>query len=182
MFDFAWSELLVIGVVALIVIKPKDLPKVLRTVGYWVRQARQVASEFQSSIEQMAREAELSDVKKEIEDAGRKLTAEVHQTFDPVEIEKKFNPTEPETPTPTIIDPSIEAPALAPPAIETAAGETAAGEPATDEPTLPFPELAPPPSIEPSEPAAAPAAATPEPAASPELEPVSAKPGTHDRG
>ena len=40
MFDFAWSELLVIGVVALIVIKPKDLPKVLRTVGYWVRQAR----------------------------------------------------------------------------------------------------------------------------------------------
>src|SRR5271154_4839183 len=91
MFDFAWSELLVIGVVALIVIKPKDLPKVLRTVGYWVRQARQVASEFQTSIEQMAREAELSDVKKEIEDAGRKLTAEVQQTFDPVEIEKKFN-------------------------------------------------------------------------------------------
>ncbi|MEJ0070208.1 MAG: Sec-independent protein translocase protein TatB [Pseudomonadota bacterium] len=64
MFDLAWSELLVIGVVALLVIKPKDLPKVLRTVGYWVRHARQVASEFQSSLEQMAREAELSDVKK----------------------------------------------------------------------------------------------------------------------
>jgi sec-independent protein translocase protein TatB len=173
MFDFAWSELLVIGVVALIVIKPKDLPKVLRTVGYWVRQARQVASEFQSSIEQMARDAELSDVKKEIEDAGRKLTAEVHQTFDPVEIEKKFNPPDPVTPTPsivdpTIIDPSIEAPAHEPPAIL----------PVSDEPTLPFPELASPPS---AEPAAPPAVAAAEPAASSELEPASAKPGTHDR-
>src|SRR5258708_2901499 len=44
MFDLAWSEILVIGVVALLVIKPKDLPKVLRTVGYWVRHARQVAA------------------------------------------------------------------------------------------------------------------------------------------
>jgi sec-independent protein translocase protein TatB len=173
MFDFAWSELLVIGVVALIVIKPKDLPKVLRTVGYWVRQARQVASEFQSSIEQMAREAELSDVKKEIEDAGRKLTAEVHQTFDPGEIEKKFYQPDPAPPTPSsidsaTIDPSIEASALEPPAIP----------PVTDEPTLPFAELAAPPT---SAPAALPSAAATEPAASTELEPVAAKPGTHDR-
>jgi sec-independent protein translocase protein TatB len=156
MFDFAWSELLVIGVVALIVIKPKDLPKVLRTVGYWVRQARQVASEFQTSIEQMAREAELADVKKEIEDAGRKLTAEVQQTFDPVEIEKKFNPTEPETPTIAAppVEPGSTEPAPTeptPPAPITT--EMAAVETPPDEPTLPFPEMAPPPVAAPAEPA-----------------------------
>jgi sec-independent protein translocase protein TatB len=159
MFDFAWSELLVIGVVALIVIKPKDLPKVLRTVGYWVRQARQVATEFQSSIEQMAREAELSDVKKEIEEAGRKLTADVTQSFDPVEIEKTFNPTEP----------TIEAPKIEAPTGEATTAEPAALEP-PDEPTLPF-----------LEPAATPPAASAEPASAPALEPTGAKPGTPDR-
>jgi sec-independent protein translocase protein TatB len=167
MFDLAWSELLVIGVVALLVIKPKDLPKVLRTVGYWVRHARQVASEFQSSLEQMAREAELSDVKKEIEDAGRKLTTDIQQTFDPVEIEKKFNPV-PETP-------SAEAtPSIAPP---------------IDEPTLPGLEPGPTQHAEPAPAAhseAAPAAhseaapaAHAEPVAAtapPSLEPAAAKP------
>jgi sec-independent protein translocase protein TatB len=56
MFDFAWSELALIAVVALVVIGPKDLPRVLKVVGYWVRKARGVAREFQGSIDQMIRE------------------------------------------------------------------------------------------------------------------------------
>lgn len=128
MFDLEWSKLLVIGVIALLVIKPKDLPRVLRTVGYWVRHARQVASEFQSSIEQMAREAELSDVKKDIEDAAKKVTTDIQNTIDPVEVEKLFN--EPATP-PVATDPSI------------------AGAPPPTPPPMPLPTIDLPPPEEP---------------------------------
>jgi sec-independent protein translocase protein TatB len=168
MFDFAWTELLVIGVVALLVIKPKDLPKVLRTVGYWVRHARQVASEFQSSLEQMARDAELADVKKEIEEAGRKITADVEKTFDPVEVEKLFNEPPPTSPSPTSppsASPSPEpSPSIAPPDAPPAVPEPVA---AADEPTLPFPEPLP---------------ASPPPASAdaPALEPAG-PPRPHDR-
>src|ERR1700761_8155322 len=66
MFDFAWSELALIAVVALIFIGPKDLPRVMRVVGKYVRQARAIAREFQGSVDQMMREAELDDMKKQI--------------------------------------------------------------------------------------------------------------------
>ena len=56
LLDFGWSELMLIGVVALIVIGPRDLPKALRVAGFWVRKARTLSREFQSSIEQMVRE------------------------------------------------------------------------------------------------------------------------------
>src|SRR5580658_1355371 len=61
MFDIAWSHLAVIALVALLVIGPKDLPRVLRTVGTWVGKARAVAREFQSSLDQMVRERELEN-------------------------------------------------------------------------------------------------------------------------
>jgi sec-independent protein translocase protein TatB len=84
MFDFAWSELALIGVVALIVIGPKDLPRVLRTVGKWVHQARAIAREFQGSLDQMIREAELEDVKREIQKAtSLDLEKEFQNTIDP---------------------------------------------------------------------------------------------------
>ncbi len=66
MFDVGWSELVVIAVVAIIVVGPKDLPKMLRTAGQWARQARRLANEFKSSLDQVAREAELDEVKKSI--------------------------------------------------------------------------------------------------------------------
>ena len=164
MFDLAWSEILVIGVVALLVIKPKDLPKVLRTVGYWVRHARQVAAEFQTSLEQMAREAEIPDVKKELEDAGRQLTADIEKSIDPVEVEKLFNPVEPPVASASAETPSIEPPAGA---------ATPLSEPpapgAAEEPHLPFPEPLPTQSP--------PIAVHP-----PALEPVGSPPGSRDRG
>ena len=69
MFDFAWSELALIAVVALVVIGPKDLPRAMRLAGMWVRKARAMAREFQGSLEQMVREAELEDVRQTVEQA-----------------------------------------------------------------------------------------------------------------
>jgi sec-independent protein translocase protein TatB len=70
MFDIGWAELLVIGVIALIVVGPKDLPRMLRTLGQYTAQARSMAREFQRSMEDAAREADISDMKEMREMAG----------------------------------------------------------------------------------------------------------------
>ena len=72
MLDIGWSELLVIGALALIVVGPKDLPQLLRTLGRYAAQARGMAREFQRSMEDAAREADLSEMK-ELKDAAREL-------------------------------------------------------------------------------------------------------------
>ncbi len=66
MFDIAWTELLVVAVLLIIVVGPKDLPNVLRTIGRYVRKARAMAREFQSGIEDLAREADVQDLKKQV--------------------------------------------------------------------------------------------------------------------
>jgi sec-independent protein translocase protein TatB len=73
MFDMSWGEVLVIGGVALIVIGPKDLPKALRTVGQITAKVRRMAGEFQSQFNEAMREAELEDVKKQIEDVHQSV-------------------------------------------------------------------------------------------------------------
>src|SRR5579864_3393614 len=84
MFDFAWSEIALIAVVALVVIGPKDLPRVMRTVGFWVGRARSIAREFQSSLDQMIRESELEDVRKQVEDATKvDLPNTIEKAVDP---------------------------------------------------------------------------------------------------
>jgi sec-independent protein translocase protein TatB len=95
MFDIGWSEMLVILVVALIVIGPKDLPRVARSVGRWVAKGRAMAREFQDAIEDMAREAELDKVKKEIEKVGRTDVGKtIERAVDPGgELGKAFDPT-----------------------------------------------------------------------------------------
>ena len=82
MFDIGWGELLVIGVVALVAIGPKELPGVLRTVGQWTGKLRRMATEFQNQFHEAMREAELSDLKKQVDD----MTSEVRRygSFDPV--------------------------------------------------------------------------------------------------
>jgi sec-independent protein translocase protein TatB len=69
MFDFSWGELLLIGAVALIVIGPKELPAVLRAVGQWTTKIRRMAGEFQSQFQEAMREAEMADLKKEVDAA-----------------------------------------------------------------------------------------------------------------
>jgi sec-independent protein translocase protein TatB len=82
MFDFSWQELMVIGAVALVVIGPKDLPKALKTAGMLVRRARGMAREFQNSIDDMIREAELDDLRKA---TSLNLDQTIRKTLDPGE-------------------------------------------------------------------------------------------------
>jgi sec-independent protein translocase protein TatB len=77
MFDIGWSELVVIAVVALIAIGPKELPGVLRMVGQWMGKARKMAGEFQGQFQEAMREAEMADLKKsfdEVKDTAAALS------------------------------------------------------------------------------------------------------------
>jgi sec-independent protein translocase protein TatB len=67
MFGIGWSEYVLIGAVALIVIGPKELPAVLRAVGQWTTKVRRMAAEFQSQFQEAMREAEMADLKKEVD-------------------------------------------------------------------------------------------------------------------
>jgi sec-independent protein translocase protein TatB len=74
MFDIGWSEFVVIAVVALIAIGPKELPGVLRTVGQWVGKARKMAAEFQGQFQEAMREAEMADLKKSFDEVKEAAT------------------------------------------------------------------------------------------------------------
>jgi sec-independent protein translocase protein TatB len=68
MFDIGWSEFVLIAVVALIAIGPKELPGVLRMVGQWMGKARKMAAEFQGQFQEAMREAEMADIKKSFDE------------------------------------------------------------------------------------------------------------------
>ncbi|MCG5243615.1 Sec-independent protein translocase protein TatB [Azospirillum doebereinerae] len=93
MFDIAWSELLLIAVVALVVIGPKDLPKAIYTFGKWVRKARVVAREFQTHIDDMMRETELDELRKEaLKTRDLNIKKMMEDTIDPKgEVSKAFD-------------------------------------------------------------------------------------------
>src|SRR5476651_1237055 len=74
MFDIGWSELVVIAVVALIAIGPKELPGVLRMVGQWMGKARKMAAEFQGQFNEAMREAEMADLKKTFDEVKEAAT------------------------------------------------------------------------------------------------------------
>jgi sec-independent protein translocase protein TatB len=79
MFDISWTEFLLIGIVALIVIGPKELPGVLRTLGQYTRKVRRMAAEFQNQFQEAMREAELADLKKEVDDMAHDI-----KNYDPL--------------------------------------------------------------------------------------------------
>jgi sec-independent protein translocase protein TatB len=116
MFDIGWSELVVIAVVALIAIGPKELPAVLRTVGQYMGKIRRMASEFQGQFQEAMREAEMADLKKSVDemtDAAKGFT-----DFDPLASVKKevdsFTADPLATP-PASISPEAAAPGTAAP-------------------------------------------------------------------
>jgi sec-independent protein translocase protein TatB len=128
MFDIGWSELVVIGVVALIAIGPKELPGVLRAVGQWMGKIRRMASEFQGQFQEAMREAEMADLKKQVDEMTD--TAKTYTNFDPIGIVRNEieSLSADKTPAPTAeaAAPAVSeaAPALpdsAPPASETPA-------------------------------------------------------------
>ena len=145
MFDIGWSEMAVIMLVALVVIGPKDLPRLARNLGQWVAKGRAMAREFQRSLEDMAREAELDDVKREIEKVGRtNIKKSIEKTIDPTgDLGRAFDPNakplaasaaapngeakEPPAKSPQI---TSEQPAQTTPA-ETAPAKTANADPAS---------------------------------------------------
>ena len=90
MFDVAPTELLLVAIVALVVIGPKDLPRVLRMIGQWVGKAKRVAGQFRSGFDEMVREAELAEMEKKWADENAKIMAE-HPAATP--------PDSPEIPT-----------------------------------------------------------------------------------
>ena len=67
MFDLSWSHILIVLIVALVVVGPKDLPKLMRIVGRWVGKARAMADQFRKSFDEMARQSELDELRQEIE-------------------------------------------------------------------------------------------------------------------
>lgn len=82
MFDIGWGELIVIGVAALIFIGPKELPGVLRTLGQWMAKIRRMAGEFQNQFHEALREAELADLKKEVDEMSTHAAS--MSNFDPI--------------------------------------------------------------------------------------------------
>lgn len=66
MFDIGWPELMIVAVITILVVGPKELPRVLRTLTMWVRRIREMAMEFQSGLDDLAREAELDEIQKEL--------------------------------------------------------------------------------------------------------------------
>ena len=107
MFDIGWSELVVIAVVALVAIGPKELPGVLRTMGQWIGKARRMAAEFQGQFSEAMREAEMADLKKsfdEVRDAtsglstGNLMTRLTDSLGEPPRLEDLDKPA-PEKPT-----------------------------------------------------------------------------------
>src|SRR5208282_4062030 len=115
---FEWSEWVVIGVVALIVIGPKELPAVLRAIGQWTTKIRRMAGEFQNQFQEAMREAEMADLKKQVNELGdtaKGLTSD----FDPLDLkeETKWKPK-----TGSASDTPPEASAAAPSETRDAAG------------------------------------------------------------
>jgi len=153
-FDIGWPELMLIGVVALLVIGPKDLPAALRVAGFWLRKARTLSREFQGSVEQMIRDAELDEMRQELKKATEfDIEKEIHKTIDPTgELAESIKP--PDIPdffetTPALggAEPArIEAPANGTATAET--GASAAAE-ADETPVLPGLDL---PPVHPPEP------------------------------
>ena len=121
MFDFDFGKLMVVAVVALAVIPPKDLPRVMRTVGQVVGKMRRMAAEFQGQFMDAMREADLDSVRKELEALNEKAKAET--SFDPATMVRDDVMKAVERPTDigtsTI---ALEAPEASAPAHEAAAG------------------------------------------------------------
>ncbi len=150
-FDIGWPELMLIGVVALVVIGPKDLPAALRVAGYWVRKARTMSREFQSHFEQMMREAELDEVRQELKKVTEiNLDHEVNKIMDSAADPAQTVPKPPDVPnyldhTPAPADPL-------PPPVETAEAQPVALEEpaprpvAVEEPPEPAPAAEKPPA------------------------------------
>src|SRR5215470_16409161 len=128
MFDLGWGKIIIIAVIALVVIGPKELPAVLRTVGQWMGKIRRMAAEFQGQFQEAMREAEMADLKKSIDS----ITEATRGIGDPLgtvtkNIESAFTdkPATPATPS-ALVTPSEPETTASAPATAAIGGEAAA--------------------------------------------------------
>jgi sec-independent protein translocase protein TatB len=178
MFDISWGKLVIIGVVALLVIGPKELPAVLRQLGQWMTKIRRMAAEFQGQFNEAMREAEMADLKKQFDET----TSSIKSTFDTTDIKNELEkmiqePVSASTPSSTASTPPSDPAAPVPqtpasaPTDPVALGTAPVAPPAADL-SIPMPELPPPPQTQdfvetaPSGPPA-PTAPEPKPVAAP---------------
>jgi len=97
MLDFNFAEMGVVAIVALLVIGPKDLPKALRVMGYWVGKARGVARQFRSGFDEMVREAELAEMEKKWKEENERIMRE-HPVLAPTDSAPPATADEPAAP------------------------------------------------------------------------------------
>ena len=76
MFDVAPTEFMLVALIALLVIGPKELPRLMRTIGGWVAKARGVARQFRSGFDEMVRESELADMEKKWREENERIMSE----------------------------------------------------------------------------------------------------------
>jgi sec-independent protein translocase protein TatB len=152
MLDIGWGELVLIGVVALIVVGPKDLPALFRTVGNFTGKARAMARDFQRSLEQAANESGVGDVSKSLRSFDQSLNAATDSARkfarSPMRGLAEEAVKAGTTPAPATDAPATDAPAANPPAAEAPAAAAPAGAaaPAPEQAETP----APPPAREPT--------------------------------
>lgn len=85
MFDIASSKLLILGLVALMVIGPKDLPALLRTLGKYMGMVRRHANDFRAQFEEAMRESELAEIKKQVETVGQETASTLREAENTIE-------------------------------------------------------------------------------------------------
>ena len=174
MFDISWTEFLLIGGIALIVIGPTELPTVMRTLGQYTRKIRSMAADFQNQFHEALREADMADLKKQVDDMASDI-----KNYDPLkDVRSDFEGMGKDIET--SLGPPAE-PKPAEPAPATAAAVELRPDAATA-PALPEPVAAP--AL--PEPSAEPELPLPEPAAdastpSPEPVTVAAEPTSTER-
>lgn len=102
MLDVAPTELLLVALVALVVIGPKDLPRVMRTVGYWVGRARGVARQFRAGFDEMVRQAELEEMEKKWAAENARIMAEHSAEVETSAVPPLPAPSEPDVKAPPV--------------------------------------------------------------------------------
>ncbi len=148
MFDISWGKLVIIGVVALLVIGPKELPAVLRQVGQWMTKIRRMAAEFQGQFQEAMREAEMADLKKQFDETTSSLNSALDPAGFKTDMEKLIqDPLAMDSMGATSAPPSDPAAPVTPAATEAsdpaAPGDAPAAQAA--DVSVPMPDLPPPP-------------------------------------
>lgn len=143
MFDIGATELLVIAIVAILVIGPKDLPLALRTAGRWIAKVRQVSSHFRTGLDAMVREAEIEEMDKKWRERNAEIMAK-HPSDQMQPLESPSAPESGDVPPTAAEAKAAHAEAANPPAADVSAdparpeADPVTNKPASDEPRLPL--------------------------------------------